>query len=143
MDGPPELISQVVATVATELATGQWSGWYDLVLVGFDDLRGLGRAEHYGTLDEALAMIEARCTAVGRRIAERAPADVRELRLTEPDNEDWGLTILVSRSEPAPGQMARLLALAEDGPGGLAALVAGDPETPDSADGADRASAGS
>ena len=28
--------------------------------------------------------------------------------------------------------MARLLALAEDGPGGLAALVAGDPETPDS-----------
>ena len=72
VDGPPELISQVVATVATELATGQWSGWYDLVLVGFDDLRGLGRAEHYGTLDEALAMIEARCAAVGRRIAERA-----------------------------------------------------------------------
>ncbi len=64
VDGPPELISQVVATVATELATGQWSGWYDLILVGFDELRGLGRAEHYGTLDEALAIIEARCAAV-------------------------------------------------------------------------------
>ena len=29
-DGPPGLIDQVVSTTATELATGQWSGWYDL-----------------------------------------------------------------------------------------------------------------
>ena len=59
------------------------------------------------------------------------PAEVRELRLVEPDNEDWGLTILVSRAEPSAEQMTRLLQLAEDGPGGIAALVAGDPEAAD------------
>ena len=56
---------------------------------------------------------------------------MRELRLAEPDNEDWGLAILVSRVEPTPEQLTRLLQLAEDGPGGFAALVAGDPETAD------------
>jgi DNA-binding SARP family transcriptional activator len=130
-DGPSGLVDQVVATIATELATGQWSGWYDLVLVGCDELEVLGRAEHYATVDEALDLLQARCAAVGHRVAERAPADVRELRLAEPDNEDWGLAILVSRVEPTPEQLTRLLQLAEDGPGGFAALVAGDPETAD------------
>ena len=127
-DGPPGLIDQVVATTATELATGQWSGWYDLILVGCDELEVLGRAEHCPSLDVALELIEARCAAVAPRVAEHAPADVRELRLADPDNEDWGLTILISRVEPSPEQMTRLLELAEDGPGGIAALVAGDPE---------------
>jgi len=130
-DGPPDLIDQVISTTATELAAGQWSGWYDLILVGCDELEVLGRADHCGTLDEALSILEARCAAVSPRIAARAPADVRELRLAEPDNEDWGLTILVSRTEPDPAQLSRLLALAEDAPGGVAALVAGDPEAPD------------
>jgi len=130
-DGPPDLIDQVISTTATELAAGQWSGWYDLILVGCDELEVLGRAEHFGTLDEALSMLEARCAAAGPRIAARAPADVRELRLSEPGNEDWGLTILISRTEPDPAQLTRLLELAEDGPGGVAALVAGDPEAPD------------
>jgi DNA-binding SARP family transcriptional activator len=130
-DGPPDLIDQVISTTAIELAAGQWSGWYDLILVGCDELEVLGRAEHCRTLDEALSMLEARCAAVGPRIAARVPADVRELRLTEPDNEDWALTILISRTEPDPAQLLRLLELAEDGPGGIAALVAGDPEAPD------------
>ncbi|HUB38040.1 MAG TPA: BTAD domain-containing putative transcriptional regulator [Streptosporangiaceae bacterium] len=130
-DGPPGLVGRVVSTAATELAAAQWSGWYNLILVGCDELEVLGRAEHCGTLDEALSMIEARCAAVGPRIAARAPADVRELRLAEPENEDWSLTILISRAEPDPAQLLRLLELAEDGPGGIAALVAGDPETPD------------
>ena len=56
---------------------------------------------------------------------------MRELRLAEPDNEDWGLTILISRIEPTPDQMMRLLELAEDGAGGIAALVAGDTEAAD------------
>jgi DNA-binding SARP family transcriptional activator len=130
-DGPPDLVDHVVATVATELATGQWSGWYDLILVGCDELVELGRAQHCTTLDDALDLLEARRAAVAHRVAQRAPADVRELRLTEPDNEDWGLTILISRAEPSAGQMTRLLQLVEDGPGGLGALVAGDPESAD------------
>ena len=129
-DGPPSLIDRVVSTTATELAAGRWSGWYDLILVGCDELEVLGRAEHCGTLDEALSLLEARCAAVGPRIAARVPADVRELRLAEPDNEDWSLTILISRAEPNPAQLSRLLEVTEDGPGGIAALIAGDPETP-------------
>jgi len=130
-DGPPGLVDQVIVTAATELATAQWSGWYDLILVGCDELEVLGRAEHCATLGEALSLIEDRHAAASTRIAERAPADVRDLRLADPDNEDWGLTILISRLEPAPDQMTRLLALAEDGGGGIAALVAGDAEAPD------------
>ena len=57
-DGPAGLVDQVVATIATELATGQWSGWYDLVLVGCDELEVLGRAEHCATVDEALDRAE-------------------------------------------------------------------------------------
>ena len=50
--------------------------------------------------------------------------------MADPDDEDWGLTLLVSRMRPTPGQMSRLLALA-DGPGGIAALVAGDVQSED------------
>ncbi len=130
-DGPPELVGQVISTIATELATGQWSGWYELLLVGCDELESLGRAEHCRTLDEALSMLEDRCARTAERIAERGPADVRELRLAEPDNEDWGLTILVSRIEPSADQLTRLLDLAVDSWGGLASLVAGDAEAAD------------
>jgi DNA-binding SARP family transcriptional activator len=130
-DGPPELVDQVVSTIATELATGQWSAWYELILVGCDELASLGQAEHCDTLDAALSMLEDRCARTAQRIAERGPADVRELRLAEPDNEDWGLTILVSRAEPSADQLTRLLDLAVDSWGGLAALVAGDAETTD------------
>lgn len=129
-DGPPGLVDQVIVTAATELATAQWSGWYDLILVGCAELEVLGRADHCATLAEALSLIETQHAAASARIAERAPADVRELRLAEPDNEDWGLTILISRLEPDPEQMMRLLVLAEDGAGGIAALVAGDTEAP-------------
>jgi DNA-binding SARP family transcriptional activator len=130
-DGPPELVDQVVTTIATELATGQWSDWYELILVGCDELASLGRAEHCDTLDRAVSMLEDRCARTAERIAERGPADVRELRRAEPEDEDWGLTILVSRAEPSADQLTRLLDLAVDSGGGLAALVAGDAETAD------------
>ena len=130
-DGPPDLVDKVITTIATELATGQWSGWYDLILVGCDEVADLGRAEHCATLDQAIDLIASRRTAAAPRIAARAPAEVRELRLAEPENEDWGLTVLVSRTEPSAEQMTRLLQLAEDGPGGIAVLVAGDPESDD------------
>ncbi len=130
-DGPADLVDGVLTACATELATGQWSGWYDLVLVGWDNLQALGSAEHCDGFDDALDLLEARSSAVTHRLAGQALAEVRELRLAAPDDEDWTLTILVSRVRPDPGQMRRLLELAEDGPGGIAALVAGDPESPD------------
>jgi DNA-binding SARP family transcriptional activator len=80
---------------------------------------------------QALSLIETRRAAASARIADRSPSDVRELRMADPDNEDWGLTILISRLEPNPDEMTRLLGLAADGAGGVAALVAGDTEAPD------------
>ena len=132
-DGPPALVDQVITAAATELATGQWSGWYELILVGFAELDILGRAEHYASLDEALSQLDERAAAVSRRLAAEPPADLRQLRLTAPEDEDWGLTILVSRVEPSADQMMHLLELTTNGPSGIAALVAGDPETADAA----------
>ncbi len=130
-DGPSELVDEVLSAYATELATGQWNGWYDLILVGFSGLEALGNAEHCDSLDDALRLLEAKSTVVSGRLAGQPPAEVRELRVAAPDDEDWELTILVSRAQPDPDQMRRLLELAEDGPGGIAAVVAGDPESPD------------
>ncbi|MGB6454149.1 MAG: bacterial transcriptional activator domain-containing protein, partial [Streptosporangiaceae bacterium] len=128
-DGPPALVDRVVTTIAMELAAGQWSGWYDLYLVGWDELAPLGRAEHSADLDEALSIVASRAARTVQRIAARTRADVRELRLAEPDDEDWSLTILVSRTPPSPDQLTRLLDLAMDNQAGVAVLFAGDPET--------------
>ena len=128
-DGPPDLVDRVISTAATELATGQWAGWYELILVGCDELEAVGRAEHASSLDEALSLIEARRAVAGRRLADREPSDMRQLRLTSPDDEDWALIILVSRIEPSPSQLQRLIDLADQGAGGVAVLLAGDPET--------------
>jgi hypothetical protein len=127
-DGPPALVGRVLTTIATELAAGQWSGWYDLCLVGCDELAPLGRAEHFATLEEALSVVAPRCASRAQRIGARAPASVRDLRLTEPEDEDWSLTIIVSRAEPSPDQLKQLLDLAVDGRAGVAVLFAGDPE---------------
>jgi LysM domain len=129
--GPPALVDRVLTTIATELAVGQWSGWYELYLVGCHELEPLGRAEHCATLEEALSIAASRCARTAQRVAARAPADVRELRLAEPEDEDWGLTILVSRTEPSPDQLTRLLDLAVDSRAGVAVLFAGDPEAAD------------
>ncbi len=95
----------------------------------------LGRAEHCADLEQALSLLEQRAQVIARRMTESAitnggPADVRTRRMADPDDEDWGLTLVVSRLRPTPGQMSRLLDLA-DGPGGIAALVAGDTQTED------------
>ena len=57
-------------------------------------------------------------------------ADIRRRRLIDPGDEDWALTLLVSRTAPTPDQMAMLADLASD-PGGIAALVPGGTEAPD------------
>lgn len=129
-DGPDDLIDRLLVTAATELAASHWSGWYELVLAGCDELDVLGRAELCRDLDEAIDLLAARAQAIARRMDDGGPPDVRTRRLADPDDEDWGLTLLVSRLRPTPSQMARLLELA-DGPGGIAVLMAGDTQTED------------
>src|ERR1039457_1391179 len=91
---------------------------------------GPGRGERGAGLDEALDVLEARTRTIARRLIDEGQADVRARRLDDPEDEDWGLTLLVSRMQPTPEQMSRLLDLA-DGPGGVAALVAGDTQAAD------------
>jgi len=129
-DGPGSLIDRLLVTAATELASSRWSGWYDLLLVGCDELDVIGRAERCRSLDQALDTLEARMRTIATRLTDDPKADVRTRRMEDPEDEDWGLTLLVSRLEPTPEQMARLLVLA-DGPGGVAALLAGDTQAAD------------
>ncbi|HEX2320135.1 MAG TPA: BTAD domain-containing putative transcriptional regulator [Streptosporangiaceae bacterium] len=129
-DGPADLIDRLLVTAATELAASRWSGWYQLILVGCDELDVLGRAERCPDLDVALELLQSRIATIDRRLSDDRQADVRTRRMEDPEDEDWGLTLLVSRLQPTPDQMARLLDLS-DGPGGIAALVAGDTEAAD------------
>ncbi len=129
-DGPAGLVDQVLTTAAAELATSQLAGWYDLILVGFGELEAVtGRSTSCATLEEALDLLASKAVVMRRRLGDIEHADVRHRRLTQPGDEDWALTLLVSRVAPTTGQLAMLLDLASD-PGGIAALVAGGADLP-------------
>jgi DNA-binding SARP family transcriptional activator len=131
VDGPADLADLVLATAAAELTTSQLAGWYDLILAGFPELEALdGRATSCASLAEALDLLASRAVALRRRLGDADRAGVRRRRLIDPGDEDWALTLLVSRTAPAPDQMAMLADLASD-PGGIAALVAGGTEAPE------------
>jgi DNA-binding SARP family transcriptional activator len=125
VDGPAELADRVLTTAAAELATSELAGWYELILVGFPEVAAAGdRATRCDSVDEALDRLAAKAVALRRRLADADAADIRQHRLDAPDDEDWALTLLVSRVPPAPGQVALLLDLCAD-PAGMAALVPG------------------
>jgi DNA-binding SARP family transcriptional activator len=129
-EGPAELVDRVLTTAAAELATSQLAGWYDLILVGFGELQAVGgRATSCGGLEEALDLLASKAVVLRRRLGGFPNADIRHRRLTQPGDEDWALTLLVSRVAPSAGQLALLLDLASD-PGGIAAVVAGGADAP-------------
>jgi DNA-binding SARP family transcriptional activator len=131
VDGPADLADLVLATAAAELTTSQLAGWYDLILAGFPELDAVdGRATGCASLAEALDLIAAKAVTLRRRLGDADRADVRWRRLVDPGDEDWALTLLVSRTPLTTGQMAMLLDLASD-PGGIAALVPGGTEVPE------------
>ncbi len=130
VQGPSALAGQVLATAAAELATSELAGWYDLVLVGYDELASAGsRVTCCRDLDQALDLLAAKAVASRRGLAGQDPASIRGLRLADPGNPDWVLSLLVSRDAPAAGQLALLLDLAGE-PAGIAALVPGGPAAP-------------
>ena len=131
VDGPADLADLVLSTAAAELTTSQLAGWYDLILAGFPELGAVdGRATNCVSLAEALDVIASKAVALRRRLGGADRADVRRRRLEDPDDEDWALTLLVSRTAPTTGQLAMLLDLASD-PGGIAALVPGGTDAPE------------
>ncbi len=130
VQGPAGLVDQVLTTAAAELATSQLAGWYDLILVGFGELETVAsRSTSCQTLDEALDLLASKAVGLRRRLGDIEHADIRHRRLTDPGDEDWALTLLVSRAAPTAGQLALLLDLVSD-PGGIAALVAGGGDLP-------------
>jgi DNA-binding SARP family transcriptional activator len=131
VDGAADLADLVLATAAAELTTSQLAGWYDLILAGFPELEAVdGRATSCSSLAEALDLVASKAVALRRRLGDADRADVRWRRLAEPGDEDWALTLLISRTAPTTAQMAMLLDLASD-PGGIAALVPGGTEAPE------------
>lgn len=132
VDGPPRLVSRVLAAAATELATSELAGWYDLIICGYGELEVTGgRAKICDDLDAALDLLAAKAVTLQRRLGDGGPTDVRYRRIAEPDDEDWALSLLVSREAPTAAQLSFLTDIASD-PGGIAALVAGGQETPGS-----------
>jgi DNA-binding SARP family transcriptional activator len=134
VDGPADLAGLVLSTAAAELTTSQLAGWYDLILAGFPELAAVdGRATSCASLAEALDLLASKAVGMRRRLdglGDTGRADIRRRRLIDPGDEDWALTLLVSRTPPTPEQMAMLADLASD-PGGIAALVPGGTEAPD------------
>ena len=131
VDGPADLADLVLATAAAELTTSQLAGWYDLILAGFPELDPVdGRATSCASLAEALDLLAAKAVALQRRLGDADRADVRRRRLADPGDEDWALTLLVSRTAPTTEQLAMLLDLASY-PGGIAALVVGGTGAPE------------
>ncbi len=129
VEGPPRLVNRVLATAATELATSELAGWYDLIICGYSELEVTGgRAKTCDNLDEALDLLAAKAVTLQRRLGDGGPTDVRYRRITEPDDEDWALSLLVSRETPTAAQLSFLTDIASD-PGGIAALVAGSQAT--------------
>src|SRR5262249_16646898 len=128
VDGPgnlPGLADRFLVTAAAELATNPWAGAFDLILEGFPDLAAAStRAQACDTLDEAIALLEERPRNAP------VPGAAGETRLRDATSPDWPLPLLVSRTAPASGQMARLLGAAAPA-SGIAALVPGDAAAPD------------
>jgi DNA-binding SARP family transcriptional activator len=131
VDGPADLADLVLASAAAELTTSQLAGWYDLILAGFPELDPVdGRATSCASLAEALDLLASKAVALRRRLADADRCDVRRRRIEEPGDEDWALTLLVSRTAPTGEQLAMLLDLASD-PGGIAALMVGGTDVPE------------
>jgi len=131
VEGPQHLVSRVLAAAAAELATSELAGWYNLILCGYSELEAAGgRATTCDNLDEALDLLAARAVTVARRLGDGGSADVRCRRIAEPDDEDWALSLLVSRVAPTAAQLSFLTDIASE-PGGIAALVAGGEGDPD------------
>ncbi len=131
VDGPADLADLVLATAAAELTTSQLAGWYDLILAGFPELEAVdGRSTSCASLAEALDLVASKAVALRRRLGHADRADIRWRRLADPGDEDWALTLLISRTAPTTGEMAMLLDLASD-PGGIAALVPGGTDVPE------------
>jgi hypothetical protein len=115
VSGPQQLVTAVLASMATELATNRWSDQMQLTLVGFGaDLADLvpGRVTAVRTLDEALPALEARAAAVVEAMASTGVDSAGMGRSLGISPEAWAPHYLITAMPPTTVQRSRLLALA-------------------------------
>ncbi|MFF5265192.1 BTAD domain-containing putative transcriptional regulator [Actinomadura viridis] len=130
--GPDELVDATLRTIATEAATNPWSGWFDVLLVGFDELGVTeGRVHTCDDLDQALDLLAWRSDGIRQRL-DREPAtadagDVRDRRLLGHNDDELTLTLLISRIPASPEQVQQMLTVV-DHTGGVAAVLPADPD---------------
>jgi hypothetical protein len=132
--GPAGLVADVLAAMATELATSRWADGMRLTLVGTgDDLAVLapGRVHVAGSVAEALPALEAHAAGVANALSASGARSVLAGRAEGLLAEAWVPHYLVTLIPPTLDEARRLAALG--GTGHLAAgyLVAG--EIPDAA----------
>ncbi|WP_395110242.1 LysM peptidoglycan-binding domain-containing protein [Actinomadura sp. SCN-SB] len=122
--GPTHLVEALLRTIATEAATNPWSGWFDAILVGFDELAVIeGRVHTCDTLDDALTLVAWRADTIHHQLGDSpACGDVRDRRILGHTHDELMLTLLISRLPPTLDQLQQLLACV-DNTGGVAAIL--------------------
>lgn len=136
-DGPPALVERLLTTVAAEVRLGsadREAAWADqgrraVILVGFDghhDAPGPTPATacvqpgaeiiRRETVGAALDLIAAKAVTTRRSLTETATG------AGQPEDADFGLTLLVSRIAPARSELSLLIDLVDE-PGRVAALL--------------------
>jgi hypothetical protein len=125
LGGDDTLASEVVASVAMELAGSPWSELCRVVLVGMGRPDGLGRAEPvelYRHLGDCLADLSAQAEEVRRAAADNEMGSLAELRIGA-GMGDVGPVIVLCADEPDQEHLAELIALASDPTSGVAGVV--------------------
>ena len=132
--GPPGLVADALAAMATELATSRWADGMRLTLVGTGaDLAVLapGRVHVAGSVAEALPALEAHAAGVANALSASGARSVLAGRAEGLIPEAWAPHYLVTLIPPAPDEARRLAALSRTGHLAAGYLVAG--ELPDAA----------
>jgi hypothetical protein len=132
--GPPDLVADALAAIATELATSVWADGMRLTLVGTgDDLAVLapGRVHVVNSVAEALLALEDHTAGVANALSASGARSVLAGRAEGLIPEAWAPHYLVTLIPPAPEEARRLAALGRAGHLAAGYLVAG--QTPGAA----------
>jgi nucleoid-associated protein YgaU len=127
--GPDELVAEVLAAMAAELATSRRADAMHLTLVGDgEDIEVLApaRVEVMSSVAETLPLVQAHTAGVSNALADTGARSVLAGRAEELTPEAWSPHYLVALSPPAEQEAHRLAELARSGHPAAGYLVAGE-----------------
>lgn len=148
--GAPDHVDGMLRSLATEAATNPWQGWFDAILVGFDELSvSEGRVHTCDDLDEAVDLLSWRADTIHAHLEDTQNGiarhgiagglpdragrgstphvdgvrDIRKRRvLAAGQDDDLVLTLLIARHTPNADQLDQLIRAVDD-TGGVAAVL--------------------